>query len=68
MVMAVERRFMTSVKMRYLEMSGKSRLVGGRNFSTMRTRKTMSDNSSEIPSVSFSCKSKSSLCVVGQCG
>ena len=57
MVTAVEPRFMTSVKMRYFDISGKSRLVGGRNFSTMRTRKTMSDSSSEIPSVSFSCSS-----------
>ena len=55
MVMAVEPRFMTRVNMRYLEMSGKSRLVGGRNFSTMRTRKTISDSRREIPNVSFSC-------------
>ena len=55
MVMAVEARFMTRVKMRYLEMRGKSRLVGGRNFSTMSTRKTISERSSEMPRVSFSC-------------
>ena len=54
MVMAVEARFMTRVKMRYLEMRGKSRLVGGRNFSTMSTRKTISERSSEMPRVSFS--------------
>ena len=50
----MEARFMTRVKMRYLEMRGKSRLVGGRNFSTMSTRKTISERSSEMPRVSFS--------------
>jgi len=53
---AIEAKFITNVKTRYLAINGKARLVGGKNFLTSIVRNTTRERRRDIPRVIFSFK------------